>query len=345
MKKLISIILVVGVLVLAIVSFVMYQKAFVANTNFETNEQAVFIPTNATYEEAKAIIKPYVKDMDNFLFVAASRNYESKVKAGKFIFKKGMSNYEMVRALRQNIPIRVSFNNQETIENLAERLASQLEPTKEEFLKTFTNEEFLKENNFDSENVLSLFLPNTYEFYWDTSSLKVANKMAKEYNSFWNDGRRMKASSINLTPAEVAVLASIVHKESIKNDERPIIAGVYLNRMQTGMPLQADPTVIYAMKKNAGDFNQVIKRVYTKDIQAAVSPYNTYLNAGLPPGPIAMPDIAAIDAVLNAPKHDYIYFCASPDNPGYHAFASNYEAHRVNARKYSAWVEKLGINR
>jgi len=190
-----------------------------------------------------------------------------------------------------------------------------------------------------------MFIPNTYEFYWNTSANDIADKMASEYKKFWNEERIAKALDKNLTPIQVSVLASIVHKETAKADERPRVAGVYLNRLELNMPLQADPTVIFAMKKTSGDFDQVIKRVYSKDTQGAISPYNTYINLGLPPGPIAMPDISAIDAVLNAEKHDYIYFCASVERIGYHDFASNYAAHQVNARKYADWVNKLGINR
>ena len=135
-----------------------------------------------------------------------------------------------------------------------------------------------------------------------------------------------------------------MHKETAKVSERPDVAGVYLNRLAQDMPLQADPTVIYALKKNTGDFDQEIKRVFFSDLRIQ-SPYNTYINKGLPPGPIAMPDVSAIDAVLNATNHHYIYFCANPDKPGYHAFASSYEAHQLNAKKYAEWVKKLGIIR
>ena len=140
------------------------------------------------------------------------------------------------------------------------------------------------------------------------------------------------------------ILASIVHKETAKIDERPTVAGVYLNRLQQDMPLQADPTVIYAIKKRSGDFDQEIKRVFYNDLRIN-SPYNTYTNKGLPPGPIAMPDVSAIDAVLNAVNHEYIYFCANPDKPGYHAFASTYEAHQLNAKKYANWLNSTGTNR
>jgi UPF0755 protein len=192
--------------------------------------------------------------------------------------------------------------------------------------------------------VLSVFIPNTYEFFWDTTAEKVREKMAKEYRKFWNAERVAKAEALGLTPLQVSSLAAIVHKETVKADERPVVAGVYLNRLKKGMKLEADPTVIYAMKKQSGDFDQVIKRVLNKDL-VIDSPYNTYKNYGVPPGPIAMPDISAIDAVLNPAKHNYIYFCASVTNFGYHEFAVTPAQHEVNRQKYIAWVNKMGISR
>lgn len=344
LKRIIAFVAIIGIVVAAIVSYYVYNKAFVPNTKFSEKEVYVYIPTNANYEEVKELLSPYLKDSNNFDFVATNRKYAQNIKAGKFLLKEGMTNFDIIRALRYNIPVKVAFNNQESIGKLAQRLASQTEPDSLAFIQAFTNPDFLAENEFSEENILAMFIPNTYEFYWNTSATKVADKMAKEYRKFWNNERKLKALNHDLTPIEVSVLASIVHKETAKVSERPRVAGVYLNRLTTGMPLQADPTIIYAIKSKTGDFDQVIKRVLYDDLKI-ISPYNTYINLGLPPGPIAMPDISAIDAVLNAEKHDYLYFCASPDNPGYHAFASNYTQHQVNARKYSEWVNKLGINR
>jgi UPF0755 protein len=189
-----------------------------------------------------------------------------------------------------------------------------------------------------------MFLPKTYEVYWNITAEKFRNKMLEEYNRFWTNDRVKKAAALDLSPVQVITVASIVHKESVKKSERPIIAGVYLNRLIQGMPLQADPTVIYALKLRDNDFDQIIKRVLYNDLFIN-SPYNTYKNIGLPPGPIAMPDVDAIDAVLNAEKHDYIYFCASVEKFGYHVFASTYEQHQVNAKKYADWMNKQGTKR
>ena len=344
-KKFISIVAVVGIVLVAIFSFYIYSKAFTTNTTFNQKEVFVYVPTNSTYEEVKEIVSPLIKDIEKFDFVAQKRDYASNVKAGKFLLKKDMTSFDIIRAMKSNVPVKLAFNNQETLQKLAERIATQVEPKKEELLAAFLKPEFLASNGFNEDTVLAMFIPNTYEFYWDVSASKIADKMASEYKKFWNEERVAKALDKNLTPIQVSILASIVHKETAKVDERPTVAGVYLNRLGLDMPLQADPTVIFAMKKTSGDFDQIIKRVYSKDTQGTISPYNTYINLGLPPGPIAMPDISAIDAVLNAEKHDYIYFCASVERIGYHDFASNYAAHQVNAKKYAEWVNKLGINR
>jgi UPF0755 protein len=344
-KKLITIIAVAGIVIGGIFSYYIFSNAFVKNTVFAQKEVFVYVPSNSTYDEVKELIKPLVNDIEKFDFVAQKRNYATAVRSGKFLLKKDMTSFDIVQALRKNVAVQLAFNNQETLEKLAERITTQVEPNKEQLLSAFTNSKFLEEYGFTDETVLAMFIPNTYEFYWNTTAEKIAEKMASEYKKFWNEERTSKALDKNLTPVQVSVLASIVHKETSKVSERPTVAGVYINRLKQNMPLQADPTVIFAMKKTSGDFDQVIKRVYSKDTQGTISPYNTYINLGLPPGPIAMPDISAIDAVLNAEKHNYIYFCASVERMGYHDFASNYTAHQVNARKYADWVNKLGINR
>jgi UPF0755 protein len=230
------------------------------------------------------------------------------------------------------------------LENFAGRVGSQIEPDSLMLLNTFKDSIFLKENGFTNDNVLVMFIPNTYEVYWNISAEKFRDKMIKEYRNFWNKERIGKAAKQGLTPIEATILASIVHKESVKKDERPRIAGVYLNRIRLGMPLQADPTVIFAIKKKANDFDQVIKRVFYNDLTMSSS-YNTYVNIGLPPGPIAMPDITALEAVLNHEKNNFIYFCASVDRFGYHEFAATLPEHNKNAKKYSGWINSQGVKR
>ncbi|WP_366184616.1 endolytic transglycosylase MltG [Flavobacterium ovatum] len=344
LKKIISISAIVIISGLIIYGFILVRQIFAENTKFSENEVYIHIPTNANYKTAKAIIATYVENMDHFEMVANKRNYPANVKAGRFLFTKGMNSYELVKTLFLNVPVKLAFNNQERLENFAGRVSSQIEADSISLLKTIKDSVFMKENGFNEETVFAMFIPNTYEFYWNTSAVKFRDKMIKEYRKFWTDERIAKAKQQGLTPVEATILASIVHKESVKKDERPRIAGVYLNRLKLGMPLQADPTVIYAIKKNSNDFDQVIKRVFYNDLRMS-SPYNTYVNVGLPPGPIAMPDITAMEAVLNPEKHDYIFFCASVERFGYHEFAATLSEHNQNAKKYSNWINSQGVKR
>ena len=323
---------------------IIYIKFFTSDTNFEKDEIYVQIPTGSNYDDVEKILSPLIKNMSDFEFIAKCRSYSENVKAGRFLIKKGMSAFQLVVAMRRNIPVKLAFNNQERLENLCDLLSSQIEPDTTKLLATFRDSTFLHQNNFTKDNVVAMFLPNTYEVYWNITAEKFRNKMLDEYNRFWTKERIAKAIASDLTPVQVIIVASIVHKESVKKSERPTIAGVYLNRLNQDMPLQADPTVIYALKLKDNNFNQVIKRVLYNDLFIN-SPYNTYKNIGLPPGPIAMPDVDAIDAVLNAEKHDYIYFCASVEKFGYHVFASTYEQHQLNAKKYADWLNKQGTNR
>lgn len=325
------------VLVLAYFGFKMYQIVFTPNTSFSENKVMVYIPTEATFEEVQTIISPYISDMSKFVSLAEKRGYTSNIKSGKFELTKGMNTNKIVSVLRLPLAVRVTFNNQERLENFAGRIGSQLEVDSLTVLEAFKNPAFLAENGFTENNVFTLLLPNTFEFYWDISAEKFRNQMAKEYYRFWNDERKAKATALGMTPIEVSTLASIVQKETAKVEERPRVAQVYLNRLKIGMPLQADPTVIFAFKTVNNDFNQVIKRVYHKHLEID-SPYNTYKYTGLPPGPIFMPDVNAIDAVLNPEQHDFLYFCASVTRFGYHEFASTLDQHNVNARKYANWL-------
>ncbi|HLP65859.1 endolytic transglycosylase MltG [Flavobacterium sp.] len=337
LKKIIGI----SAILFLVVAVFGYMKLIKSNTAFEENEVYVYIPSNATYDDAKKIIAPYVENIGAFEWFNGLRGYDKKVKPGKFLLKKGMGNFKLVSALRRNVPVTISYNNQERLENLVQRIAKKIEADSTQLMQSFTNDDFLTKNGFTKENVFTLFLPNTYEFYWNTSADEFRDKMLKEYKKFWTEERLKKAENLNMTPMQVTTLASIVHKETVKADERPRVAKVYLNRLDLGMPLQADPTIIYSKKLMTNDFDQVIKRVYYGDFNID-SPYNTYMYQGLPPGPIAMPDINAIDAVLNPEDHDYIYFCASVERFGYHEFASTLSQHNVNAAKYAQWLNEQG---
>ena len=338
-KKITSIVSVVLIAALLIYGIKLYRDIFSDNTKFTENEFFVHIPSDATYEDVKKIISPFIENMNHFEMVASKRSYIENVKSGRFLFKKGMNSFELVSTLRQNVPVKLAFNNQERLENVVGRVGSQIEADSISLMKIFKDSTFLKENGFTEDNVISICLPNTYEFYWNTKADKFRDKMIKEYRKFWNTERTSKALKLGLNPVQVMTLASIVHKETVKKDERPRVARVYLNRLKLGMPLQADPTVIFAKKKQLSNFDTIIKRVYFNDLKIN-SPYNTYFYLGLPPGPIAMPDITAIEAVLNPENNDYIYFCASVSKFGYHEFASDLNQHAANRKKYVEWLDK-----
>lgn len=342
-KKIILYISLLVLLVVAYFGFKVYQIVFTPNTSFTEEKISVFVPTNSTFEELKTIVSPYLKDVEKFETLAKRRGYATDVKAGKFELTQNMNTNAIVSALRRNVPVRVTFNNQERLEDFAGRIASQIEADSLQLLQAFKEPTFLKENGFTEETVFTMLLPNTFEFYWNTSAEKFRNQMAKAYYRFWNDERKAKAEQLGLTPVQVSILASIVHKETSKVEERPRVAKVYLNRMNIGMPLQADPTVIFAYKLVSNDFKQMIKRVYYKHLEIE-SPYNTYRNVGLPPGPIFMADVNAIDAVLNPEQHEFLYFCASVERFGYHEFATTLEQHNVNAKKYATWLNAQTAN-
>lgn len=343
-KKILVYFSLIVVVVASIYGYMLYRNIFSPNTNFTEKEIYVHIPTDADAQKVLEIVSPYIKDIERFKMTAEKKSYFANIKPGRFLFKNNMNNNDLVNSLRINVPFQLAFNNQERLEDFAGRIASQIEADSTSLMKSFTDENFLKEQNMTRENVISLFIPNSYEFFWNTSADKFRDRMAKEYRKFWTPERVAKAQAQNLNPLQVATLASIVHKETVKIDERPRVAGVYLNRLNRGMKLEADPTVIFAVKNKANDFSIEIKRVLYKDLETD-SPYNTYKYEGLPPGPIAMPDVSALEAVLNPEKHQYIYFCASVTNFGYHEFAVTPAQHEANRKKYVAWISKQGIKR
>lgn len=344
-KRLLAATLLLGLIGLGIFAHSIYTTIFSPNTKFDEPTHFVFIKTGGTYSDVLQQLKPLLKDLGDFNEVAQKKKYTNHVKAGRYIIRKGMNNNEIVNTLRsKNKPFPLIFNNQERLENLAARIAKQIEPDSISLLKAMRDSTFLAENDFDEANALSMYIPNKYQFFWNTSVDEFRKRMLKEYHRFWNEQRLEKAEKEGLTPKKVIVLASIVQKETAKVDERKRVAGVYINRFRKGMKLDADPTVIYALKKQRKNFDTIIKRVLYKDLEIE-SPYNTYLHRELPPGPITMPDISAIDAVLNYEKHDFFYFVADVDRPGYHKFSKTLRAHNRNRQEYVRWVNKMGINR
>ena len=344
-KKIIIAIALIGVVVLGFFGYYVYNSIFSSNTSFDSSEKVVYIPTGANFQTVIDSLRPLVKDLESFSLVAEKKGYANRVRPGRYILEKGMSNNDMVDRLRSgNTPVKVIFNNQERLEDLAGRIATQIEADSLELLKSFKEDSFLSEEGFNQRTALGMYVPNQYEFYWNTSAEEFRERMKKEYNRFWNESRLEKAEQIGLTPRQVITMASIVQKETAKVDERPKVAGVYMNRYKDGWKLDADPTVIYAIKETTGNFDTIIKRVLYKDLKLD-SPYNTYKYREIPPGPISMPDISSIDAVLNYEDHDYYYFVADVENFGYHKFAKNLAQHTRNKQEYIRWINQQGINR
>lgn len=309
-----------------------------------TKDAQIFIGSKYHMMDVQKIITPYINDVEDFKWVANKKKF-TKPKAGMYTLTKGMSMNDLVNKLRagNQTPVKVSFNNQDTLEKLAGRVSQQLEVDSITLLNTMKNAAFLQKHNFSEKSALGMYIPNQYEFYWNTSATKFRSKMLNYYNSFWNNSRLNKAKKLALSKNEVIALASIVQKETAQKSERPMVAGLYLNRLKNGWPLQADPTIIFALKEKKGH-DKVFKRVLTKDLEIN-SPYNTYKHRGLPPTLIAMPDVSAIDAVLNPAKHNYYYMCASIDKIGFHEFAKTLSQHNRNAQKYQRWINRRGIHR
>ncbi|MEC3881377.1 endolytic transglycosylase MltG [Parapedobacter sp. 10938] len=334
---------IVAVVVLAIGGAIAYKyyRSFFA-PNVTANAEYLYIYTHWGFEDVMTSIAELqaVEDTATLRWAATKMDYPARVKPGKYKLDRGMNNRALINRLGGGFqePVKLRFENVRLKENLASILAKQLEPDSIAFINLMNNDSLAARYGFDTDNFFSMFVPNTYEFYWNTSIDQFAERMHNEYEKFWTDERRKKAEAVNLNPQEVAVLAAIVKGEALHTDEMPTIAGLYLNRLRKGMLLQADPTVIFANN----DFT--IRRVLYRHLRTD-SPYNTYLYRGLPPGPIMMPSIAAIDAVLNYKQHDYIYMCAKDDFSGYHNFAVTQAEHNINARKFQQALNERNIKR
>ncbi|MDE6436269.1 MAG: endolytic transglycosylase MltG [Muribaculaceae bacterium] len=255
---------------------------------------------------------------------------------GSYLVEPGTTALTLAKALYngRQTPVKLTFNNIRTMGELAARVATVMEFDSAAFIQACDS--VLPDFGFDRAGYPAAFLPDTYEFYWTAAPQKVVNTLVDTRNKFWNDERRAKAAKLGLTPVQVTTVATIVEEETNKADERPKVARLYLNRLDRKMPLQADPTVKFAV----GDFS--LRRITGAHL-AVESPYNTYKAPGLPPGPIRVAERSAIDAVLDAPQHDYLYMCAKSDFSGYHDFAADYNRHRINAARYHRALNKRGI--
>lgn len=328
-------------LILIAIAGYFYKKIYSPQLKEQTT---LYIKSDDTLDRVFEQLTPFCNKAEHLKFVAKLKKFKQP-KAGKYVLEAKWNSNKIINHLRsgKQTPVKVTFNNQNDLESLAGRLSHQIEADSIALLQSLSDSSYLKEKGLNQQTAITLYPPYTYDCYWNISPNQMRRKMTNAQERFWNNKRQEKAKKLNLNPTEVTILASIVHQETAHVPERPKVAGVYLNRLKRGIPLQADPTVIFAIKQIKGqDF--VIKRVLTKDLQTK-STYNTYLHKGLPPGPIAMPDINAIDAVLNAEKHNYIYFCASVEKFGTHAFAKTLSQHNHNARVYQNWLNKQNTYR
>ena len=344
-KKILLLISFIGLILLSIFSYFVYVTMFVSNTNFNNEVAYVYVYTDQTFDQLKQDLDPVLKNVNSFERLAIRKGYDLKLKSGKFAIKKNMNNNQIINILRSSkLTVDVIFNNIDNEYELAGKISTQIEADSLSLLNSFKDQNFFKLNGFDEYNFLSIFIPNSYNFYWDTDATSFRSRMLKEYNLFWNDSRIRKLKKIGLTQNQVMILASIVSQESKMKSELSTIAGVYMNRLNSNWLLQADPTVKYAAYQLPAYKNTIIRRILYKHLKIE-SKFNTYKYKGLPPGLIAVPDISSIDAVLNFEKHNYFYFSADPNNIGYHKFSRTLYEHNNNARKFHKYLDARGIKK
>lgn len=325
--------------------YIGYRIFYMSNTSAEIiKSKVIFIPTGANFEDVMDTLRAHhiLKHEKSFLWQAELKKYKDKVRPGRYRILAGMSSNEIINLLRAGLqePVTVTFTNIRTKDQLVTRVCKKLEADSTELRALLNDERFIREKfGLRSETILVMFLPNSYQFNWNTSSRQFLERMQTEYKKFWTEERKQKAKDIKLSQSQVSILASIVQAEQMRfAEERPVIAGLYLNRLRIGMPLQSDPTVICAI----GDY--AVNRVLDKDKEVD-SPYNTYLHTGLPPGPIYIPEISSIEAVLNHQKNAYLYMCAREDFSGKHNFAKTLNEHNRNAQRYRNALNKNRILR
>jgi UPF0755 protein len=331
-----------GLVVMVILVYKLYARIFVSNVSMEAEHEIVYIPTGSDFEFVLEELeqKGIVENQRSFRWVAVKKEYDKNVKPGRYKIRNGLSNNDLVNMLRlgNQDPVMVVFNNVRTLNQMAGRVARYFEADSAEFADYLSDSELPSMYGFDAATFTSMFIPETYEFFWNTSPEEYAERMKQEYEKFWEGERDRKAKKLEMTREEVVTLASIVDEETLYDNENAKVAGLYLNRLENGIPLQADPTLKFAL----GDFSR--QRILNKDKEID-SPYNTYKYRGLPPGPITIPSVSAIDGVLDHEKHNYLYMCAKADFSGYHAFARSYSQHMKNAREYQRVLNQRRIYR
>lgn len=340
-RKWLTMLLIALMAVAGIFAYQMYKKIYGANVDLQGREHTyLHIPSGSGVEDVYKRIKAQglVKNYKSFEWLATKKNYPSHVYPGKYKITDGMSNNALIEKLRSGNqePVDLTFNNIRSIPQLAGVVSHQIEADSARLIKLLHDQTFLEQFDMTPQTAPALFIPNTYEFWWNTNAQSFIKRMYREHKNFWKGEKSNKAQKMGMNPIEVTTLASIVDEETLHDDEMADIAGVYINRLERGMRLQADPTIKYTI----GDFS--INRVLKKHLETD-SPYNTYKYTGLPPGPISIPSISAIRAVLNHTNHDYLYFAARPDFSGYHNFSKTHRQHIINARKYQRALNQRRI--
>ena len=340
-KKIRNIVIILGILVVAvgICAGLGYYYILAPNTNVK-DDGIIYLRDNSTLSQVLDALRRYgyIENTHTPGVVARLKRFTSPVKSGRYKIRDKMNNNELINMFRSGnqYPVYFTFNNMRTLDEFAGKAHEELNTSKEELLTLLKDADVLADLGFDTTTIMAMFIPNTYQIYWNTPALDLLKRMKKEYHRFWNEDRMAKASAIGLSPEQVITLASIIEEETVKAEEYPVIAGVYINRLNRGIKLDACPTLKFVL----GDFT--ISRILDRYLKIN-SPYNTYMYAGLPPGPIRMVSIKVIDSVLNYQKHDYLYFCAKSDFSGYHNFSKTLRQHNIYAREYHQELNKRKI--
>ncbi len=337
LNKILIILITAAFIVTGLRSYQLYRYIFDDNVK---NPGTITIPYEATFGQVLDSLrtKEILKSEKAFRWVSKKKAYPDHIKAGRYLFHAGQNTNNMVNMLKagNQEPVLIVFNNLRFMEELAGKVSRYIAADSSTLMACLSDSALIAKLGFNKYSFHAMFIPNTYEMYWTTTPEKFVQRMKNEYDRFWNEDRKAKAEALGLNPVQVITVASVVQEETVKEEEKPVVAGLYLNRIRRGIPLQADPTVRYAL----GDFG--IRRILKKNLEID-SPYNTYKHAGLPPGPINFPEISSIDAVLNAKEHNYIYMCAKEDFSGYHYFARTLSEHARNARRYQEALNKQQI--
>lgn len=344
LKALIKIVVIILLIAGSIGGYLAYKYVYMPNVNL-TNKKStiIYIPTGSTFEDVVNILNEneLLKNPESFRWLAKEKKYTEAVKPGKYRVLAKMSNSALINLLRlgKQEPVEINFTGLHTVDEFISRVGRRIEADSNALHNAVKNDKYLSKYGFTPENIQALFIPDEYEFYWNTSVDEFFQRMATSYKAFWTDARKQRAKALGLSQTEVYILASIVQGEQCcDKEEKKIIAGLYLNRLKQGMPLQSDPTVIFAI----GNFN--IQRVSLEQIKYTNSAYNTYSHEGLPPGPIGFAQESSIDAILNYTSNDYLYMCAKDDLTGKHCFSKTFEQHKIYAKKYRQALDDRGIH-